>query len=138
KLYQGEHSRACANSLILHYVAPEFSGLLGFLDADVHPMLIRDVRVVMALTRPVFGQPVTHPQRSASQPIYRVTIVQRTTPAINYGHRSEPTKIDFRGTALLPQAHGDATIENRRGATPTDARLSSVPPPTRFGAEYLT
>jgi len=72
------------------------------------------------------------------QPLYRVTIVQRTTPAINYGHRAEPTKIDFRGTALLPQAHGDATVESKRGATMIDAHFSDVPPPTRFGNEYLT
>jgi flagellar motor protein MotB len=100
-------------------------------------MSLRNVSMAMALAIPIFAQPVP-PPRNPSQPIYRVTIVQRTTPAINYSHRSEPTKIDFRGTALLPQAHGDATVENRRGATLVDAHFSNVPPPTRFGAQYLT
>ncbi len=77
-------------------------------------------------------------QASAPSPLYRITIVQRTTPAINYSHRLEATKIDFRGTALLPQARGEATVENRRGATAIDARFNHVPPPTRFGAGYLT
>ena len=72
------------------------------------------------------------------QPVYRVTIVQRTTPAINYTHRSEPTKIDFKGTALLPSARGEATVENKRGATLVDARFNHVPPPGRFGPQYLT
>lgn len=88
----------------------------------------------MAALLPVLAQ---SPQ-PAPQPLYRVTIVQRTTPAINYSHRSEPTKIDFRGSPLLPQAHGEATVESKRGAVLVDAHFEQVPPPTRFGAEYLT
>ena len=83
-------------------------------------MSLRSVCLAMTLAVPVFAQP-----RNPSQPIYRVTIVQRTTPAINYSHRSEPTKIDFRGTALLPQAHGDAIVESRRGATLVDGSVAS-------------
>ncbi len=36
--------------------------------------------------------------RPGSVPIYRVTVVGRTTTAINYRHRSGSTKVDFRGT----------------------------------------
>ena len=35
-------------------------------------------------------------------PIYRTTVIGRTIQAINYGHRSEPTKIDFQGPFWLP------------------------------------
>ena len=35
-------------------------------------------------------------------PTYHVTVVSRTTKAINYRHRSGATKVDFRGTALMP------------------------------------
>jgi flagellar motor protein MotB len=102
-------------------------------------MSLRIICLAAAIAAPEFAQaPAVAPIHSATQPIYRVTIVQRTTPAINYSHRSEPTKIDFRGTALLPQSRGDATIENRRGATLIDAQFRNVPPPTRFGAQYLT
>lgn len=38
-------------------------------------------------------------QPSGQTPVYRVTVVARTTKAINYHHRSGSTKIDFRGTA---------------------------------------
>lgn len=86
----------------------------------------------------MFAQTPPPPVHTGSQPLYRVTIVERSTPAINYTHRSEPTKIDFKGTPLLPQAHGDATVENKRGATMVDAHFSNVPPPTRFGSQYLT
>jgi len=76
--------------------------------------------------------------QTPAQPIYRITIVQRTTPAINYSHRSEPAKIDFKGTPLLPQSRGEATVENKRGATLVDAHFNNVPPPTRFGPQFLT
>jgi hypothetical protein len=43
---------------------------------------------------------------AGTQPIYRVTVTERTAKAINYQHRSGATKIDFRGTDLLPAARG--------------------------------
>jgi hypothetical protein len=42
----------------------------------------------------------------ADTPIYKVTVVQRTAKAVNYHYRLGPTKIDFRGTVLLPEAKG--------------------------------
>lgn len=71
-------------------------------------------------------------------PIYRVTVERRTIRAINYGHRSGPTKIDFRGTVLLPGAKGEAKVESRAGAVEIEAKFEKLEPPTRFGAEYLT
>src|SRR4051812_610165 len=47
--------------------------------------------------------------------IYRVNVVARTMKAINYNRRSGATKIDFRGTALLPKAHGEAKVESKQG-----------------------
>ena len=43
-------------------------------------------------------------------PLFRVTVVGRTTPAINYRPRSGDTKIDFAGTALMPAAKGSAVV----------------------------
>ena len=71
-------------------------------------------------------------------PIYRVTVVERTTKAVNYRYRAGPTRIDFRGTVLLPQSKGDATIESKQGRTDIDARFENLLEPSRFGAEYLT
>ena len=34
-------------------------------------------------------------------PVYKVTVVGRDIPAINYFHRSHPTKIGFNGTLLI-------------------------------------
>src|SRR6185295_9979627 len=38
----------------------------------------------------------------------------------------------------LPLAKGDATVESKRGRTELEAKFDHVPPPTRFGREYLT
>lgn len=77
-------------------------------------------------------------QTEAPAPIYKVTVVERTTKAINYRYRSGPTEIDFRGTVLLPQAKGSATVESKQGRTEIDARFEKLNAPGRFGREYLT
>ncbi len=71
-------------------------------------------------------------------PIYSVTVVERTVKAVNYEYRTGPTKIDFRGTVLMPSAKGEATVEGQRGRTEIDARFENVAPPNNYGREYLT
>jgi outer membrane protein OmpA-like peptidoglycan-associated protein len=71
-------------------------------------------------------------------PIYRVTVVARTIKAINYRHRSEQTKVDFRGTALLPEAIGSADVQSKQGTIKVDANFKHMAPANRFGPEYMT
>ncbi len=71
-------------------------------------------------------------------PVYRVNVVSRTTPALNYGHRGDSTKIDFQGTDLMPSARGMATVQSKRGATKISAEFEGFERPTNFGNEYLT
>jgi outer membrane protein OmpA-like peptidoglycan-associated protein len=71
-------------------------------------------------------------------PIYRVTAVSRALSAINYQHRSGPTKVDFRGTILLPAARGGATVESKTGRIEVDSRFEHLDAPQRFGRGYLT
>jgi outer membrane protein OmpA-like peptidoglycan-associated protein len=80
--------------------------------------------------------PARAPQESA--PIYRVNVVERTAKAVNYFYRSGPTKIDFKGTVLLPDAKGNATVESRQGRTEIDANFERLKASQRFGREYLT
>ena len=42
-------------------------------------------------------------------PLFRVTVVGRTVPAINYRPRSGDTRINFGGTTLMPKANGWAS-----------------------------
>lgn len=81
---------------------------------------------------------MTPAERGASVPIYRITVVARTTKAINYHHRSGSTTIGFRGTALLPEARGEAKVESKQGVIKIDARMQNLRPATQFGPEYLT
>jgi outer membrane protein OmpA-like peptidoglycan-associated protein len=75
---------------------------------------------------------------AASTPIYRVTVVARTTKAINYHHRSGSTRIGFRGTVLMPDARGEAKVESKQGVIKIDAEMEKLGPATQFGHEYLT
>jgi hypothetical protein len=83
-------------------------------------------------------QASTASNTAASVPIYRVTVVARTTKAINYNHRSGSTNIGFHGTALMPQARGEARVESKQGVIKIDARMQKLEPATKFGPEYLT
>jgi len=80
----------------------------------------------------------TDPAGTGSVPIYRITVVARTTKAINYNHRSGATRIGFRGTELMPQAIGEAKVESKQGVIKIDAEMQRLDPATKFGPEYLT
>ena len=97
-----------------------------------------------ASPRTAFSQAVPNPTQqtvSAPQgetPVFRVTVVGRTVPAINYRPRSGDTRVDFAGTALMPTAKGQAWIEGEKGYIKIDARFDKLDGPQRFGREYLT
>ena len=82
----------------------------------------------------------TQVQQKDKQPIYTITInvVDRTAKAINYQHRSAATKIDFRGTPLLPESHGEAKVESKQGYIEIEVEFDKLQSATRFGPEYLT
>ncbi len=74
----------------------------------------------------------------AQTPTFRVTVVSRTVPAVNYQHRSGPTHMDFAGTDLMPSADGWAKVNSKRGSIEIEAEFGNLQPPTAFGTEYLT
>jgi hypothetical protein len=74
----------------------------------------------------------------AQAPTFRVVVVSRTTPAVNYRHHSGPTKVDFTGTNLMPSANGEAEVNSKRGTIEVKAEFGNLQKPTTFGNEYLT
>jgi len=79
-------------------------------------------------------------QRGGENPIYKITInvVERSTTAVNYRHRGGSTRLDFRGTPLLPRAHGEAEVEGEKGYISIKTEMKDLQPATRFGPEFLT
>jgi outer membrane protein OmpA-like peptidoglycan-associated protein len=99
----------------------------------------------LLLTGTAFAQSSPNPTQqlgATSQqgptPLFRITVVGHTTPAINYRPRKGGTKVDFTGTALSPLATGEATVEGKKGYIDIDAKFDKLAPPTQFGPEYLT
>jgi outer membrane protein OmpA-like peptidoglycan-associated protein len=74
----------------------------------------------------------------ANTPTYRVTVVSRSTQAVNYKHRGGATKLDFAGTDLMPEANGQAKVESKKGYIEIEVEFGNLAKPTTFGNEYLT
>ena len=79
------------------------------------------------------------PPKTGPAPLYSVTVIERNVDAVNYQyHSAEPSRIDFRGTVLLPAAKGGAMVDSRRGRTQIDAKFDNLEPPSKFGPAYLS
>ncbi len=78
------------------------------------------------------------PEPGMPTPIFRIEVVSRSTPAVNYLHRGGPTQIDFKGTLLMPAGRGSATVESERGVIRVSAEFKDFVPPSSFSPEYLT
>ncbi len=91
-----------------------------------------------------FAQPAPNPTQQSLDPardptaIFRVTIVGRTTAAVNYRPRRGDTTVDMTGTPLLPLAEGSAKVAGEQGYMKIEARFEKLEPASRFGREYLT
>jgi len=82
------------------------------------------------------GQQTSTP--NPTSPILHVTVIARTTSAVNYHYRFGPTPIDFQGTVLLAKSHGSALVESKPGRTEVDVKLDGLTDPQQFGREYMT
>src|SRR4051812_33663906 len=71
-------------------------------------------------------------------PTFRVEVVERTAKAVNYKHRGGATKIDFKGTGLMPKATGEAKVESKQGYIEIEVEFDDLVKPDIFGAEYMT
>lgn len=77
-------------------------------------------------------------QDQSAQSVVNINInISRTVPAVNYLTNSS-TRIDFKGTPLLPLAEGDAKVEDKKGLMTIDASFSKMSPATQLGPEFLT
>ena len=95
--------------------------------------------VLASLSVPTLAQAQIAASTESNQTsAYRESVVSRTTRAVKYEHRSGATKINFRGTDLMPAATGEAKVESKRGAMEIEVEFKGLNKPTTFGNEYLT
>lgn len=86
----------------------------------------------------------THPSQTQMAetgngvPLYRIQVVARDIPAVNYFHRGGATKISFQGTSLLPEAKGSAKVDAHLGRAAISLDVEGLTPANGFGTEYLT
>lgn len=94
---------------------------------------------ICALAAAVHGQPAQQrPDPDAPMAVFKVDVVAKTAKAINYRHRSGATKVDFKGTANLPAAKGEAKVESKQGYIEIEVEYRNLQPASMHGAEYLT
>ncbi len=106
---------------------------------------MKTIVCLLALGTALYGQEANPTQTMMRSPngdapvaIFRVTVVSRTTPSINYNHRSGSTEIGMRGTDLMPESIGYAKVQSNTGATKITVDLKKMRPVSSFGPEYLT
>jgi outer membrane protein OmpA-like peptidoglycan-associated protein len=78
------------------------------------------------------------PASDGTVPIFRVEVTSKVIKAVNYHHRQGTTKIAFQGTALMPEARGEADVTPNDGATRINLHFDHLSNPVQYGPEYLT
>jgi outer membrane protein OmpA-like peptidoglycan-associated protein len=73
-----------------------------------------------------------------SSPLYSVTVVARTTKAINYRHAKGSTPVDFKGTVLAPLTKGEARVETKRGVVSMEAKFEKLLLATQYSPQFLS
>jgi hypothetical protein len=62
----------------------------------------------------------------------------RSTNLVSYCGVRGTTRLEFRGTPLLPDAKGRAKVERKKGYLEIETKMEHVVPSDAFGAVYLT
>src|SRR5215475_494282 len=93
---------------------------------------------LILLVTGVLSAQVSNVGGNEPQPIFRVTVVERTTNAVSYRHRDGWTKVDLRGTPLAPDATGHADVNSRPGYIEVKTEMHKLLPAMQYGPEYLT
>ncbi len=121
-------------------------GLLGRVPEVL--MLSRILAAVLLsaglFAEPAFSQTAPNPLQQSvdtdaqGRPIFRITVVGRAVPAVNYRPRRGDTELAMIGTSLMPRARGEIEVSGKKGYMEITGEFDRIEPPTQFGPEYLT
>ena len=64
--------------------------------------------------------------------------VSRTAKAVTFRRGGGTIKVALRGTPLMPQGTGEASVENKGNRVEIDAKFQGMEDATKFGFEYLS
>jgi outer membrane protein OmpA-like peptidoglycan-associated protein len=113
--------------------------------ADPHPAQVPNTGQDQAPTEMNQGTGQNEPGQTQpgqnlpnDMPVFRVTVSERTTKAVNYRNRGGSTEVDFRGTDLMPAVGGHAKVEGKGGRLTVNAEFTHLDPARTFGGQYLT
>jgi outer membrane protein OmpA-like peptidoglycan-associated protein len=73
----------------------------------------------------------------AQQAIPAADVITKSVTAIGYPV-GKSTKVDLKGTEVMPQSNGEAKVEARTGATSVEAAIDNMSQPSTLGTEFLT
>jgi outer membrane protein OmpA-like peptidoglycan-associated protein len=65
-------------------------------------------------------------------------LVSKSVVAVGYKVSGGSTKVDLKGTDLMPQAIGEIKVEAKAAATKLEVAVQGMTPPSKLGAEFLT
>jgi outer membrane protein OmpA-like peptidoglycan-associated protein len=65
------------------------------------------------------------------------SVIKKSVTAIGYPV-GKSTKIDLKGTDLMPQAQGEAKVEANTGVTNVETKILNMAQPSSLGTEFLT
>jgi len=66
------------------------------------------------------------------------SLISKSTKAIGYQVGGGSTKIDLKGTKLMPQAIGESKVEAQKGITKIEIKIMGLGQPLKLGTEFLT
>ena len=91
---------------------------------------------VMILAVFSFSSGMASPQSALSTPAS--DLVSKSTKAVGYQVGGGSTKVDLKGTGLMPLANGEAKVEAQKGITKITVMITGMEQATKFGTEFLT
>jgi outer membrane protein OmpA-like peptidoglycan-associated protein len=73
----------------------------------------------------------------AQQEIPASAVITKSVTAIGY-QVGKGTKVDLKGTDLMPQGNGEAKVEAGKGVTSVEAEIQNMAQPSTLGTEFMT
>jgi outer membrane protein OmpA-like peptidoglycan-associated protein len=76
----------------------------------------------------------------AEQQVPQSAVITKSATAVGYEVGGGSTKVDLKGTELMPEAAGQAKVEikSKAGRASVDAEVKGLKPPSTLGSEFLT